>query len=68
MGVEVKGKREREPGFLPMETNLFDRFFISAVVLVAIHLLWMRFLESYIPLWVATVICIGLGFIIVTRG
>ncbi|MFB0545274.1 MAG: DUF2160 family membrane protein [Anaerolineae bacterium] len=68
MGAEVKEKRKREPGFLPLETNLFDRFFISVVVLVAIHLLWMRFLENSIPLWVATVICVGLGITIVMRG
>ncbi len=68
MGAEVKEKRKREPGFLPMETNLFDRFFISAILLVAIHLLWMRFLESYLPLWVATIISVGFGIIIVMRG
>ena len=33
-------------GFLPFATNLWDRFFISMVCLVAIHLLWMRFVEQ----------------------
>ena len=63
-------------GFLPMTTNLWDRFFISMVCLVAIHLLWMRFVEQplqkFLPhpfaLLVATVISVILGFFIMTRG
>jgi predicted small integral membrane protein len=63
-------------GFLPMTTNLWDRFFISMVCLVAIHLLWMRFVEQplqqFLPhpfaLLVATVISVILGFFIMTKG
>jgi predicted small integral membrane protein len=33
-------------GFLPFTTNLWDRFFIGMVCLVAIHLLWLRFIEQ----------------------
>ena len=55
-------------GFLPIETNTFDRYFISVVCLVAIHLLWMRFVEEFIPLFVATIISLILGFIIVRWG
>ena len=63
-------------GFLPFTTNLWDRFFISMVCLVAIHLLWLRFVEQplqkFLPhpfaLLVATVISVILGFFIVTRG
>jgi predicted small integral membrane protein len=63
-------------GFLPFATNLWDRFFISMVCLVAIHLLWMRFVEQplqkFLPhpfaLLVATVISVILGFFIMTRG
>ena len=36
-------------GFLPFYTNAFDRVFISAVILIGIHLLWLRFIEP-IPL------------------
>lgn len=53
---------------LPIYTNTFDRYFISVVVLIAIHLLWMRFLEAYLPLEIATIISIILGIIIVKRG
>ena len=63
-------------GFLPFATNLWDRFFISMVCLVAIHLLWLRFVEQplqkFLPhpfaLLVATVISVILGFFIMTKG
>lgn len=55
-------------GFLPIRTNAFDRGFISVVLLILIHLLWMRFLEAYLPLWIATVICGLLAFIIIRKG
>lgn len=63
-------------GFLPFATNLWDRFFISMVCLVAIHLLWLRFIEQPLQvilphpfaLLVATVISVILGFFIMTRG
>jgi predicted small integral membrane protein len=55
-------------GFLPIKTNRFDRIFISVVCYVAIHLLWMRFLEAYLSLWVATVLSLILAVIIIRRG
>ncbi|MFZ1428929.1 MAG: DUF2160 family membrane protein [Geminicoccaceae bacterium] len=54
--------------FLPFPTNTFDRFFVSAVVMIALHLFWMRFVEAYLPLEVATVISVGLGYLIVRYG
>ncbi len=50
------GHAGRKQGFLPMETNWFDRFFIGVMSHVALNLLWMRFLEAYVPLIVATVL------------
>ncbi|HEV8388841.1 MAG TPA: DUF2160 family membrane protein [Dongiaceae bacterium] len=55
-------------GFLPIHTNAFDRVFIGTVIFVALHLLWMRFLEAHIPLFVATVLSLLIGAIIVARG
>ena len=55
-------------GFLPLETTRGDRIFIGAISFIAIHLLWMRFLESFIPLWVATILSIALAFVIIKRG
>ena len=51
-------------GFLPIETNWFDRLFIGVVGHVALNLLWMRFLEAYIPLIVATVL--GIAWLVIT--
>jgi predicted small integral membrane protein len=55
-------------GFLPIPTNTFDRVFISVVCFVALHLLWMRFVEHWLPLTVATVISLVIGFIIARWG
>lgn len=60
-------KQERTH-FLPIHTNTFDRCFISVVLYVAIHLLWMRFVEAYAPLWIATILSLILAVIIVRRG
>ncbi len=65
--VERKGRQ----GFLPIETNAFDRYFISLLVFVAVHLAWMRWLEPEPlawPLWIATVLCLALGVVIVRKG
>ena len=59
----------RRRGFLPIETNAFDRVFIGVVLFVAIHLVWMRLLEpAGLSLYIATVISVVLGAFIVARG
>jgi predicted small integral membrane protein len=65
---EASPEIAKRDGFLPIETNAFDRGFISVVVFIAIHLLWMRFLEADLSLYVATALSIVVGWIIVTRG
>ena len=55
-------------GFLPIHTNAFDRGFIGVVAGIALHLLWMRFLEASIPLWICTLLTVALGIWIVKRG
>ena len=55
-------------GFLPIRTNLFDRFFISVVLFIALHLMWMRLLEAHVSLTVCTIVSIVLGVLIVRRG
>lgn len=62
-----KPARERH-GFLPIETNAFDRVFIAVMLFVALHLFWMRFVEASLPLGVATALSLVLGAIIVMRG
>ena len=55
-------------GFLPIETNAFDRVFISVVCFVALHLIWLRFVEAYAPLWIATVLSLVSAVVIVKNG
>jgi predicted small integral membrane protein len=62
--VKTEEKKNRS-GFLPMDTNLFDRCFISVVGFIAIHLLWMRFLEGCVSLTVATLLSLALAVVIV---
>jgi predicted small integral membrane protein len=65
--LELAQKPERI-GFLPIQTNWFDRLFISVVIWVALSLLWMRFLEQSLPLWIANVIAVVLAVFIVRKG
>jgi len=63
--VEHKGRK----GFLPIDTNTFDRYFISVVAFIAISLIWLRFLEPMgLSIWIGVVVSIVLGFFIVTKG
>lgn len=62
--VAHRGRR----GFLPIETNWFDRVFIGVVLLVAIHLVWLRFLEAVVPLPVGTALSLALLVLIALRG
>ena len=55
-------------GFLPIHTNAFDRGFIGVVLFIAIHLFWLRFVEQFLPLYVATVLSLVLAVYIVRRG
>jgi len=55
-------------GWLPIETNAFDRVFISVVLFVAINLLWMRFLEAHLSLYLASAISVVIGYFIVRYG
>ena len=66
--MQQKSRGDQGMGFLPMPTTVGDRIFISVVLMVAIHLLWMRFLEQYLSLLVATAISIVLAFVIIKRG
>jgi predicted small integral membrane protein len=64
----TKQRPRNRSGFLPIKTNGFDRVFIAVVIFVAIHLLWMRLIEAYVPLYAATVLSLIIGAVIVNRG
>lgn len=61
--IEQPFEHHGRRGFLPIETNWFDRLFIGVMGHIALNLLWMRFLEGFIPLTVGTVL--GLVWIVV---
>ncbi|HMQ94520.1 MAG TPA: DUF2160 family membrane protein [Amaricoccus sp.] len=60
--------RERA-GFLPIQTNWFDRCFIGVVIWVAISLLWFRFLEpAGLSIWIGNALSLAIAVHIVRRG
>ena len=50
----------KKKGFIPIETNWFDRLFIGVISFVALQLFWMRFLENILSINFA----IGIGVIL----
>ncbi|KJE36175.1 membrane protein [Thalassospira sp. HJ] len=60
--------QERQ-GFLPIETNAFDRCFISVVIWVAMSLFWFRFIEPMgASIWISNVIALAIAVHIVRKG
>jgi predicted small integral membrane protein len=60
--------QERQ-GFLPIETNTFDRCFISVVIWVAMSLFWFRFIEPMgASIWISNVIALAIAVHIVRKG
>lgn len=60
---------KRKAGFLPIETNWFDRLFISVVIWVALSLFWFRYIEPLgLSIWISNLIVFVLAIIIVRKG
>ena len=56
-------------GFLPIQTNWFDRLFISLMIWVALSLVWFRFIEPLgLSIWVSNIIAVVLAAIIIRKG
>ena len=55
-------------GFLPIETNWFDRLFIGVISFIAIQLFWMRFIESFLSINFSITLGIVLAFYIIRKG
>ncbi len=55
-------------GFIPFYTNLFDRGFIGVVILIGLHLFWLRFMEHILPIEFATLISLVIAYIVIRRG
>ena len=59
----------QKQGFLPIETNWFDRLFIAVVIWVALSLFWFRFVEPMGPsIWISNVIALVLAVWIIRKG
>lgn len=60
---------QAQTGFLPIETNWFDRLFISVVIWVALSLFWFRFIEPMgLSIWISNAIAVALGVFIIRKG
>lgn len=56
-------------GFLPIQTNWFDRLFISVMIWVALSLVWFRFVEPLgLSIWVSNVVALVLAVVIIRKG
>ena len=40
----------KKKGFIPLNTNWFDRLFNGVISYIALQLFWMRFMESFISI------------------
>ncbi|KIC46069.1 membrane protein [Ruegeria sp. ANG-S4] len=60
---------EQKSGFLPIETNWFDRLFISVVIWIALSLFWFRFIEPLgLTIWISNAIALVLAIYIIRKG
>lgn len=67
--VTTVEKAPAKAGFLPIETNWFDRFFISVVIWIAISLFWFRFIEPLgLSIWISNAISLALSILIIRKG
>ena len=69
----IEENEDRPPairqGFLPIETNWFDRVFISVVLWVALSLFWFRFLEPLgLSIWLCLAISLIAAIFIIRKG
>ena len=69
----IEENEDRTPGirqgFLPIETNWFDRVFISVVLWVALSLFWFRFLEPLgLSIWLCTALSLIAAIYIIRKG
>lgn len=66
---DAYGHEDERQGFLPIETNMFDRLFISVVLWVALSLFWFRFIEpAGLSIWVSNAIALAVAAVIITKG
>lgn len=68
-GLKAAPDLPEDGGFLPIETNWFDRCFISVVIWVALSLFWFRFIEPMgFSIWISNAIALIIAVVIVRKG
>lgn len=68
-GRQSPADAKPDVGFLPIQTNWFDRVFISVVIWVALSLLWFRFVEPLgLSIWISNLIALALAVVIIRKG
>ena len=60
--------KKKDTGFLPMKTNWFDRLFIGVISFIALQLLWMRFIETFLSINFSITLGIFLLIFIIWKG
>ena len=58
----------KKNGFLPIKTNWFDRLFIGVISVIAIQLVWMRFIEGFLSINFSITLGILLLIYIIWKG
>ena len=58
----------KKKGFIPIDTNWFDRLFIGVISYVALQLFWMRFLESFLSINVGIVLGVVWIIYVIWKG
>ena len=58
----------KKRGFIPINTNWFDRLFIGVISYIALQLFWMRFLESILSINVGIVLGIAWIIYVIWKG
>lgn len=53
---------------MPMPASLGDKVFWSIVVIIAVGLLWVKFVEQHLSAWWALVVGIALAALIIKYG
>ena len=59
---------KKNTGFLPIKTNWFDRLFIGVISFIALQLLWMRFIETFLSINFSISLGIFLLIYIIWKG
>jgi predicted small integral membrane protein len=68
LAIFVGETEVRTSGFLPWPTSWGDRFFVSLLIFFLISLLWLKFVEPFIPIYGALVLGLIIGFFFIKYG